>query len=107
MVCPLPSSSFQSRRAGASEQVHGNALFGVTVNIPRSKNVYTVVGVSFTTVSWTDMTSTAAARFADSQWSSVNAAAATDVRDETLVRAAQDGDRPAFGELYHRYVRMV
>jgi RNA polymerase sigma-70 factor (ECF subfamily) len=53
------------------------------------------------------MTSTAGARFAALQWSSVNTAAGTDARDETLVRAAQDGDRASFGELYHRYVRMV
>src|SRR6201982_2865545 len=53
------------------------------------------------------MTSTAGARFAALQWPSVNTAAGTDVRDETLVRAAQDGDRAAFGQLYQRYVRMV
>ena len=27
--------------------------------------------------------------------------------DQELVVAARDGDRAAFGELYHRYVRMV
>jgi RNA polymerase sigma-70 factor, ECF subfamily len=53
------------------------------------------------------MTSTAGARFAALQWSSVNTAASSDIRDETLVRAAQDGDRAAFGQLYQRYVRMV
>jgi RNA polymerase sigma-70 factor (ECF subfamily) len=37
----------------------------------------------------------------------VNTAASSDIRDETLVRAAQDGDRVAFGQLYQRYVRMV
>jgi RNA polymerase sigma-70 factor (ECF subfamily) len=53
------------------------------------------------------MTSTAGARFAALQWSSVNTAASSDIRDEALVRAAQDGDRDAFGQLYQRYVRMV
>jgi RNA polymerase sigma-70 factor (ECF subfamily) len=37
----------------------------------------------------------------------VKTAASSDIRDETLVRAAQDGDRVAFGQLYQRYVRMV
>jgi RNA polymerase sigma-70 factor (ECF subfamily) len=53
------------------------------------------------------MASTAGARFAALRWSSVNTAASSDIRDETLVRAAQDGDRVAFGQLYQRYVRMV
>ncbi len=53
------------------------------------------------------MTSTAGARFAALQWSSVNTAASSDIRDETLVLAAQGGDRAAFGQLYQRYVRMV
>src|SRR5258708_13795241 len=30
-----------------------------------------------------------------------------DAGDEALVRAAQGGDRAAFGQLYQRYVRMV
>src|SRR5258708_28988158 len=47
------------------------------------------------------------ARFAASEWLSVNTAASTDTHDETLVRAAQGGDRAAFGHLYQRYVRMV
>ena len=49
------------------------------------------------------------ARFAasESEWLSVNTAASTDIREEMLVRAAQDGDRAAFGHLYQRYVRMV
>ena len=33
--------------------------------------------------------------------------AATEPTDEALVRAAQTGDRIAFGELYQRYARMV
>jgi RNA polymerase sigma-70 factor (ECF subfamily) len=37
----------------------------------------------------------------------VNTAARTDFDDEPLVKAAQKGDRAAFGELYQRYVRMV
>ena len=50
---------------------------------------------------------TAGARFAGLQWSSVNTAAGIDAGDEALVRAAQRGDRAAFGQLYRRYVRMV
>jgi RNA polymerase sigma-70 factor (ECF subfamily) len=53
------------------------------------------------------MASTAGARFAALQWSSVNTAAGSDIRDEALVRAAQEGDRAAFGQLYQRYARMV
>jgi len=53
------------------------------------------------------MALSAEARFAASEWLSVNTAAGTDIRDETLVRAAQGGDRAAFGHLYQRYVRMV
>ncbi len=40
-------------------------------------------------------------------WPSVNTAARSELEDEALVRAAQDGDREAFGQLYQRYVRMV
>ena len=47
------------------------------------------------------------ARFAASEWLPVDTAASTEIRDETLVRAAQGGDRAAFGHLYQRYVRMV
>lgn len=53
------------------------------------------------------MAITAGARFAALQWSSVNTAAGMDAGDEALVRAAQHGDRAAFGQLYQRYVRMV
>ena len=53
------------------------------------------------------MAITARARFAALQWSSVNTAAGKDAGDEVLVRAAQGGDRAAFGQLYQRYVRMV
>ena len=52
------------------------------------------------------MTITAGARFAALQWSA-NTAAGMDPGDEALVRAAQGGDRAAFGQLYQRYVRMV
>jgi RNA polymerase sigma-70 factor, ECF subfamily len=38
---------------------------------------------------------------------SVNTAASKDTGDEPLVKAAQGGDRAAFGQLYQRYVRMV
>ena len=47
------------------------------------------------------------ARLTPSDWPSVNTAARTDFDDEPLVKAAQKGDRAAFGELYQRYVRMV
>ena len=53
------------------------------------------------------MAITAGARFAAWEWPSVNTAASTDIDDEALVRAAQGGDRAAFGRLYQRYVRMV
>ena len=53
------------------------------------------------------MAITAGARFAAWEWPSVNTAASTDIDDEALVRAAQCGDRAAFGRLYQRYVRMV
>lgn len=53
------------------------------------------------------MAITAGARFAACEWPSVNTAASTDIDDEALVRAAQGGDRAAFGRLYQRYVRMV
>ena len=49
----------------------------------------------------------AGVRFAAMNWPSVNAAARTELDDEALVRAAQGGDRAAFGQLYQRYVRMV
>jgi RNA polymerase sigma-70 factor (ECF subfamily) len=53
------------------------------------------------------MAITTGARFAALEWPSVNTAAATDINDEVLVRAARGGDRVAFGQLYQRYVRMV
>ncbi len=37
----------------------------------------------------------------------MSAAARTEFNDEPLVKAAQGGDRTAFGELYQRYARMV
>jgi len=40
-------------------------------------------------------------------WPTVSAAARTEFNDEPLVKAAQGGDRTAFGELYQRYARMV
>jgi RNA polymerase sigma-70 factor (ECF subfamily) len=53
------------------------------------------------------MAFSAGARFEAMDWPSVNTAARTEVDDEALVRAAQGGDRAAFGQLYQRYVRMV
>ena len=54
------------------------------------------------------MTSSAAARFATSDRLTLNSADnPPDIRDESLVKAAQNGDRAAFGHLYQRYVRMV
>jgi RNA polymerase sigma-70 factor (ECF subfamily) len=53
------------------------------------------------------MASTVGARFAALQGSSVNTAAGSEIRDEALVRAAQGGDRAAFGQLYQRHARMV
>ena len=47
------------------------------------------------------------ARFEPLEWPSVSAAARKDIGDEPLVKAAQGGDRAAFGQLYQRYVRMV
>src|SRR5882757_11005693 len=47
------------------------------------------------------------ARFEPLEWPSVSAAAGKDSGDEPLVKAAQGGDRAAFGQLYQRYVRMV
>lgn len=64
-------------------------------------------GKGFLGIGWADMAITAGARFAALQWSSVNTAAGMDAGDEALVRAAQHGDRAAFGQLYQRYVRMV
>jgi RNA polymerase sigma-70 factor (ECF subfamily) len=49
----------------------------------------------------------AAARFESLDWRQVNTAARSEPDDEALVRAAQGGDRAAFGLLYQRYVRMV
>jgi RNA polymerase sigma-70 factor, ECF subfamily len=40
-------------------------------------------------------------------WPSVSGASVHDRSDADLVRAAQEGDRGAFGELYTRYARMV
>jgi len=53
------------------------------------------------------MAITAGARFEPLAWPSVNAAASNGTGDEPLVKAAQGGDRAAFGQLYQRYVRMV
>src|SRR5258708_37764132 len=53
------------------------------------------------------MAITAGARFAAWEWPSVNTAVSTDIDDEVLVRAAQGGDRAAFGQLYQHYVRRV
>jgi RNA polymerase sigma-70 factor (ECF subfamily) len=50
------------------------------------------------------MTISAGAQFATLHWPSSNSA---DISDEPLVKAAQVGDRAAFGQLYQRYVRMV
>jgi hypothetical protein len=55
----------------------------------------------------TDMEISVEARFEPLEWPSVNAAASKDTGDEPLVKAAQRGDRLAFGQLYQRYVRMV
>jgi RNA polymerase sigma-70 factor, ECF subfamily len=56
---------------------------------------------------WTDMAITLGARFAALEWPRVQTAASTDLDNEALVRAAQGGDRAAFGQLYQRYARMV
>src|SRR6201987_1938566 len=53
------------------------------------------------------MAITARARFTALQRPLVNTVVGKDAGDELLVRAAQGGDRAAFGELYQRYVRMV
>src|SRR5258708_3699578 len=55
----------------------------------------------------TAMAISAGARFEAMDWPSVKSAARSELEDEALVRAAQDGDRAAFGQLYQRYVRMV
>jgi RNA polymerase sigma-70 factor, ECF subfamily len=55
----------------------------------------------------TAMAGSAAARFEAMELASVNTAVGTEADDEALVRAAQGGDRAAFGLLYQRYVRMV
>ena len=53
------------------------------------------------------MAISAEARFEPLERPSVNAAASKNTGDEPLVKAAQGGDRAAFGQLYQRYVRMV
>ncbi len=53
------------------------------------------------------MAISAGARFEAMDWPTVNSAARSELEDEALVRAAQGGDRAAFGQLYQRYVRMV
>ena len=53
------------------------------------------------------MATAAGARLAPWDWPNVSAAARTEFDDEPLVKAAQGGDRAAFGELYQRYARMV
>jgi RNA polymerase sigma-70 factor, ECF subfamily len=52
------------------------------------------------------MVTTVGARLSTLNWPSVNTAS-TDASDESLVEAAKNGDRAAFGDLYHRYVRVV
>jgi RNA polymerase sigma-70 factor (ECF subfamily) len=47
------------------------------------------------------------ARFAQPDYPATNAAPHADRDDESLVKAAQHGDRAAFGQLYQRYARMV
>jgi len=47
------------------------------------------------------------ARFAGLDFLPVSIATRTDFDDQPLVRAAQAGDRAAFGQLYQRYARMV
>jgi RNA polymerase sigma-70 factor (ECF subfamily) len=47
------------------------------------------------------------ARFAALDLLPVNTATRMDFDDQPLVRAAQAGDRAAFGQLYQRYARMV
>lgn len=56
---------------------------------------------------WAAMAFSAGARFEAMDWPSVNTAARAELDDLALVRAAQGGDRAAFGQLYQRYVRMV
>jgi RNA polymerase sigma-70 factor, ECF subfamily len=53
------------------------------------------------------MANSANARFVSLDWSSVTAASRLEFNDQSLVQAAQRGDRAAFGELYRRYARMV
>jgi RNA polymerase sigma-70 factor, ECF subfamily len=53
------------------------------------------------------MAITAGARFEPLECPSVSGAASKSTGDEPLVKAAQGGDRAAFGQLYQRYVRMV
>ena len=53
------------------------------------------------------MAITVEARFEPLEWPSVSPTASKDTGDEPLVKAAQGGDRAAFGQLYQRYVRMV
>ena len=47
------------------------------------------------------------ARFAPSDYAAMNSAPHADRDDESLVKAAQHGDRAAFGQLYQRYAHMV
>ena len=53
------------------------------------------------------MASSPGARFAGLDLLPVSTATRTDFDDRPLVRAAQAGDRAAFGQLYQRYARMV
>src|SRR5258708_29387902 len=55
----------------------------------------------------TTMATAAGARLAPLDCPTVSATARTEFDDEPLVKAAQGGDRAAFGELYQRYARMV
>jgi len=54
-----------------------------------------------------DMAISVGARFEPLEWPRVSIAARAEPGDEALVKAAQGGDRGAFGQLYQRYVRMV
>ena len=59
-------------------------------------------------VNWAAMTSSVAARFATLDRLTLKSAdISPEIADESLVKAAQNGDRAAFGHLYQRYVRMV
>jgi RNA polymerase sigma-70 factor (ECF subfamily) len=54
-----------------------------------------------------EMSTVATAKISSPVRALVTTQADVDSGDEVLVRAAQDGDRSAFGVLYQRYIRMV